>query len=50
MPGRLKVIASIEEPQLIANILSHLQRTTLQSYQPELPVGARAPPVQTSFE
>jgi hypothetical protein len=43
--GKLKSIASIEEPEVIAKILSHLQRTVPEQYQPELPLGARAPPV-----
>ena len=47
--GKLRIIASIEEPQVIAKILSHLQRTAPQQYQPELPLGARAPPVQSSL-
>jgi hypothetical protein len=45
--GRLRIIASIEEPQVIAKILSHLERTAPQQYQRELPLGARAPPVQS---
>ncbi|MBK7249858.1 MAG: transposase [Gammaproteobacteria bacterium] len=47
--GKLKVIASIEEPQIIAKILAHLERRTPQDHQAELPLGARAPPVQTSL-
>lgn len=42
--GRLKIIASIEEPEVIAKILSHLGRTFPDQYQPQLPLGARAPP------
>jgi len=38
--GQLKIIASIEEPQLIAKILSHLERAAPEQYQSE-PVGAR---------
>jgi hypothetical protein len=45
--GQLKVIASIEEPQLIAKILSHLERAAPEQYQSELPLGARGPPVQS---
>jgi len=45
--GRLKIIASIEEPQVIAKILSHLQRTAPEQYKSELAPGARAPPVQS---
>jgi hypothetical protein len=44
--GTLKIIASIEEPQVIARILAHLPRTAPQQYPPELPPGARAPPAQ----
>jgi hypothetical protein len=44
--GKLKIIASIEEPQVIAKILSHLERRAPQQHQPDLPLGARAPPVQ----
>ena len=47
--GRLKVIASIEEPAVIAKILAHLQRTAPDQHQPELPLGARAPPAQSSL-
>lgn len=43
--GRLKVIASIEEPEVIAKILAHLEKAAPDQYQPELPLGARAPPV-----
>jgi hypothetical protein len=45
--GQLRIIASIEEPLVIAKILWHLQRTAPQQYAPELPLGARAPPVQS---
>ena len=38
--GKLRFIASIEEPQVIAKIHSHLQRTAPQPYQCELPLGA----------
>jgi hypothetical protein len=44
--GEPKIIASIEEPQVIAKILSHLQHTAPEQYQTELPLGARTPPVQ----
>lgn len=47
--GQLKIIASIEEPEVIAKILSHLQHTTAEQYKTELPLGARAPPVQSSL-
>jgi hypothetical protein len=44
--GRLRVIASIEEPEVIARILAHRQRECVAA-EPELaPVGARAPPRQ----
>ena len=42
--GKLRVIASIEEPEVIAKILAHLERTARDQFQPELPLGARAPP------
>jgi hypothetical protein len=44
--GKLKVIASIEEPEVIARILAHRQKTAPDSHQTELPLGARAPPQQ----
>jgi hypothetical protein len=44
--GKLKIIASIEQPELIAKILSHLERAVPGQYQAELPLGARAPPPQ----
>jgi hypothetical protein len=47
--GKLKVIASIEEPAVIAKILAHLERTALEQVQCGLPLGARAPPVQSSL-
>ena len=47
--GKLEVIASIEEPPLIAKILAHLERTAPQQYPTELPLGARAPPVQLAL-
>ena len=47
--GKLRIIASIEEPLVIAKILSHLQRTAPQQYPIELAFGARAPPVQSSL-
>ena len=42
--GPLRIIASIEQPEVIAEILSHLERTAPQQHQTELPLGARAPP------
>lgn len=47
--GTLKIIASIEEPELIAKILSHLERAAPEQYHSEPPLGARAPPVQSSL-
>jgi hypothetical protein len=44
--GKLKVIASIEEPEVIAKILAHLQKAGPDPQQAELPLGARAPPTQ----
>ncbi|MCC7463189.1 MAG: hypothetical protein IT480_12090 [Gammaproteobacteria bacterium] len=47
--GKLKVIASIEEPEVIAKILAYLERRAPEPVQAELPLGARAPPVQASL-
>lgn len=47
--GRLKIIASIEEPEVIARILAHLEKTAPGQYQAGLPLGARAPPGQASL-
>jgi hypothetical protein len=44
--GTLKVIASIEDPEVIAKILAHREQTAPDHGQAELPLGARAPPVQ----
>lgn len=44
--GKLKIIASIEEPAVIARILAHLERTAPEQYQSELLLGAKAPPLQ----
>jgi hypothetical protein len=44
--GQLKVIASIEEPEVIAKILAHLEKTAPDQQQAKLPLGARAPPQQ----
>jgi hypothetical protein len=44
--GKLRNLASIEEPQAIATILSHPQSTAPEQYRSELPSGARAPPSQ----
>ena len=45
--SKLKIIASIEEPLVIAKILSHLQRTAPDQYPAALPLGARAPPARS---
>jgi hypothetical protein len=45
--GTLKIIASIEQPEVIAKILAHLQRTAPEQYRFELPLKARAPPWQS---
>jgi hypothetical protein len=45
--GKLRVIASIEEPQVIGKILAHLERMAPEQCQAQLPLGARAPPMQT---
>jgi len=44
--GKLAILASIEAPAVIAKILAHLQKTTPDHHQPELPLGAQAPPTQ----
>jgi hypothetical protein len=44
--GQLKVMTGIEEPEVIARIPAHLQKTAPDSHQTELPLGARAPPQQ----
>jgi hypothetical protein len=44
--GQLKVIASIEEPDVIAKILAHLDKAGADQQQAELPLGAPAPPQQ----
>ncbi len=40
------MIASIEEPQLNAKILSHLEFVAAERSQSELPLLARGPPAQ----
>lgn len=45
--GKLRIIASIEEPEAIAKILVHLEKTAPDQYQPEFPLGVRAPAEQT---
>jgi hypothetical protein len=44
--GKLRIVASIEEPGVIARILAHLERLASEQCQGELPLGARAPPSQ----
>lgn len=44
--GDLKILASIEEPQVIAKILAHLEKRAPDQYPSELPLRARAPPEQ----
>jgi hypothetical protein len=45
--GNLRIIASIEQPEVIAKILSHLEHTAPQPHSPQLPLGARGPPLQS---
>jgi len=40
------VIASIEEPEVIAKIFAHLEKSAPDQHPAELPLGARAPPPQ----
>jgi hypothetical protein len=45
--GRLRILASIEEPAVIARILAHLEKAAGDEFQPELAsLAARAPPAQ----
>jgi hypothetical protein len=47
--GTLAIIAGIEQPEVIAKIHAHLERTApLQPEQSGVPLGARAPPVQST--
>jgi hypothetical protein len=46
--GRLRVIASIEEPELIEKILAH-RRERGEAAAPTAALGARAPPQATLF-
>ncbi len=49
--GTLRIVGSIEQPEVIANILAHRERTApLQPKQPEVPLGARAPPEQSTLQ
>ncbi len=47
--GKLAIIASIEEPEMIAKILAHLEKTAPDRLQAELPLGARASPLQANL-
>jgi hypothetical protein len=49
--GKLKIVASIEEPEVIAKILAHLEKAAPDQSRSELPLGARAPaaPPQASL-
>ena len=47
--GKLRIIASIEAPEIIAKILSHLDKTVADEVQHVLPLGARAPPQRSLF-
>ncbi len=42
--GKLEVIASIEEPEVIAKSLAPLEKAAPDQPQVERPLGARAPP------
>jgi len=44
--GRLRMIASIEEPELIARILAHREPSMDMAEPEHLPMAARAPPRQ----
>jgi len=44
--GQLRVLASIEDPKVIAKILAHLEKAASHPVQCGLPLGARAPPTQ----
>ena len=46
--GRLRILASLEQPAVIAKILAHLQGSVPEQFPPPLPLGARAPPLQPS--
>jgi hypothetical protein len=47
--GKLQIIASTEDPAVIAKILAHLERTAPQPPQPQRALGARAPPRQAAL-
>jgi hypothetical protein len=42
--GQPRLVASIEQPEVIATILAHLERVAPDPYSAEWPLGARAPP------
>ena len=46
--GKLKVIASIEDPELIERILAHLEQRR-DAEPPRLPFASRAPPQSPLF-
>jgi hypothetical protein len=45
----LDAFQSIHMQQVTAKILSHLERSAPEQCQTELPLGARAPPMQSSL-
>jgi hypothetical protein len=47
--GQLKLIARIEEPEVIARIQAHMRKSVPDPRQAELPLGARAPPTQAQL-
>jgi pyruvate/2-oxoglutarate dehydrogenase complex dihydrolipoamide acyltransferase (E2) component len=48
--GTLQIIARIEDPEVIAKILSHrVERTAPPPHPPPLPLAARAPPRQAAL-
>jgi hypothetical protein len=47
--GRLEVIASIEEPELIGRILAHRRERGEEDDAPTCSLGARAPPQASLF-
>jgi hypothetical protein len=42
--GQPRLVASIEQPEVIATILAHLERVAPDPYSAEWPLGARVPP------
>jgi hypothetical protein len=48
-PGPLDDLIGHSITYRIAKILAHLQRTVPEQYRPEPPLGARAPPAQSSL-